>query len=133
MKMSRWTSLDKVLEIEPGKSGRALRNVPNTLSILDSHFPRFPVMPGVLILGSMGELAALVLREQTGQAWRLSRAERVRFAQFVRPGDQMELTVEAKDISEQEATFSASAKVDGKAVTTVRVLRLVPTTPAGAL
>jgi 3-hydroxyacyl-[acyl-carrier-protein] dehydratase len=80
----------------------------------------------------MGELAALVLREQTGQAWRLSRAERVRFAHFVRPGDQMEFTVEAKDITEHEATFTGSVKVDGKAVTTARALRLVPTTPAGA-
>ena len=46
---SRWTTLDRILEIDPEKGAKALRNVPNTLSIFDSHFPRFNVLPGVLI------------------------------------------------------------------------------------
>ena len=37
--------LDKILELEPGLRARAVRNVPNTLSILESHFPRRPVLP----------------------------------------------------------------------------------------
>ena len=40
--------LDTSLEL--GKRATALRNVPNTLVIFETHFPRFPVMPGVLIL-----------------------------------------------------------------------------------
>jgi hypothetical protein len=43
----------------------------------------------------------------------------------------MELAVEVKEISDEAATFSASVKVDGKAVTTARTIRLVPMNQAG--
>jgi 3-hydroxyacyl-[acyl-carrier-protein] dehydratase len=124
--MNRWTAIDRVLSLEPGKGARGLRNVPNTLSILDSHFPRFPVLPGVLILGSLGELAAQLLQEQTGRPWRLAAAEQVRYRHFVQPGDQMELTVELKESSADSAVLSGTVRVDGKVMTTARQLRLVP-------
>jgi 3-hydroxyacyl-[acyl-carrier-protein] dehydratase len=116
--------LDRVVRLEPGKRGCAIRNVTNTLSILDSHFPRFPVMPGVLILGSMGELAARVLQEQTGATWRMVGAERVRFRHFVQPGDQMELTVEVTEITAGHAVCRGTVEVAGRLVTTARALRL---------
>ena len=124
--MAGLMTLDRVVSLEPGKCARAFRNFTNTLSILDSHFPRLPVMPGVLILGSMGELAALLLREETGGGWRLVGAERVRFRHFVEPGDQLELTVELKEITAQSALCSATARVEGKLVTTAGKLRLAP-------
>jgi 3-hydroxyacyl-[acyl-carrier-protein] dehydratase len=126
--MNRWISIDRVIRMEAGKGARALRNVPHTLSILDSHFPRYPVLPGVLILGSLGELAVLVLKESTGQSWRLAGAEQVRFRHFVQPGDQMELSVELKQLSKEEALFSGSVRVEEKLMTTARVVRLVPAT-----
>jgi 3-hydroxyacyl-[acyl-carrier-protein] dehydratase len=124
--MNRWTSIDRIIRMEAGKGARALRNGPHTLSILDSHFPRYPVLPGVLILGSLGELAVLVLKESTGQSWRLAGAEQVRFRHFVQPGDQMELSVELKQLSKEEALFSGSVRVEEKLMTTARVVRLVP-------
>lgn len=123
--MSRWTNLDRILSVEPGKSASALRNVPNTLAIFDTHFPRFPVMPGVLILGSLGTLACELLQCEGEERWRFVGADRVGFRHFVRPGDQLELTVELKDRGEHEATLSAEAKVDGRVVTRARKLRLV--------
>ena len=122
----RWTTLDRIVSVEPGKQAVALRNVPNTLSIFDSHFPRFPVTPGVLILGSLGTLAAHLLEEETGKRWKLAGADRVGFRHFVQPGDQMELTVSLKDRTDEEATLSGEVKVDGKVVTRARKLRAVP-------
>jgi 3-hydroxyacyl-[acyl-carrier-protein] dehydratase len=129
--VSRWTTLDRVVSVEPGKSAVALRNVPNTLAIFDSHFPRFPVLPGVLILGSLGQLAARLLEEDTGRAWRLAGAGQVGFRHFVQPGDQMELSVQLKERSDEEAELSGEARVDGKVVTRARKLRLVPDTSRG--
>ena len=74
--MSRWTTLDRVVGVEPGQSGTAIRNVPNTLAIFDTHFPRFHVLPGVLILGSLGELARLVVEGDSDRTWRLAGAGR---------------------------------------------------------
>ena len=122
----RWTTLDRIVSVEPGKQAVALRNVPNTLSIFDSHFPRFPVTPGVLILGSLGTLAAHLLEEETGKTWKLAGADRVGFRHFVQPGDQMELTVSLKERTDEEATLSGEVKVDGKVVTRARKLRAVP-------
>ena len=126
MPESRWTTLDRVVEIRPGDGAEALRNVPNTLAIFDSHFPRFHVLPGVLILGSLGELAARLLEEETGRPWRLAGAQKVGFRHFVQPGDQMELSVKLKDSSASEATLSGEVSVDGKLVTRARKMRLVP-------
>ena len=120
----RWTELDRIVSVEPGREAKAVRNVTNTLAILDSHFPRFPVMPGVLILGSMGELASVLLREQTGAEWRLAGAKQIRYRHFVRPGDQMEITVQVKDVGDDVAVLKGDVTVDGRPVTTARELRM---------
>jgi 3-hydroxyacyl-[acyl-carrier-protein] dehydratase len=124
--MSRWTTLDRILTVESGDSATAIRNVPNTLAIFDSHFPRFPVLPGVLILGSLGALAAELLERETGVAWRLAGAERVGFRHFVQPGDQLLLSVKLRERTETEATLSGEVSVDGRVVTRARKLRAVP-------
>jgi 3-hydroxyacyl-[acyl-carrier-protein] dehydratase len=123
---SRWTGLDGVVSVDPGKSAEGFRNVPNTLAIFDSHFPRFPVLPGVLILGSIGSLAAHLLEQQTGRKWRLAGAGNVGFRHFVQPGDQMEITVQVKERTDEEAVLSGEARVDGKVVTRARQLRMKP-------
>jgi 3-hydroxyacyl-[acyl-carrier-protein] dehydratase len=124
--MSRWSTLDRIVSVEPGNTATALRNVPNTLAIFDSHFPRFPVMPGVLILGSLGALADELLAASSDGRWRLAGAERVGFRHFVQPGDQMELTVKLIERSETEALLSGEVTVDGRSVTRARKLRMVP-------
>jgi 3-hydroxyacyl-[acyl-carrier-protein] dehydratase len=125
--MSRWVTLDRIVSLEPGTRASAIRNVPNTLAIFDSHFPRFPVVPGVLILGSLGALAARLLEEETGRRWRLAGGGQIGFRHFVQPGDQMEIAVELKERSDSEALLSGEVRVDGKLVTRARQLRLVPT------
>ncbi len=124
--MSRWSTLDRIVAVEPGREATAIRNVPNTLAIFDSHFPRFPVLPGVLILGSLGALAGELLERETGRPWKLAGADRVGFRHFVGPGDQLLLTVTLKQRSETEAVLSGEASVDGRVVTRARKLRAVP-------
>jgi 3-hydroxyacyl-[acyl-carrier-protein] dehydratase len=118
-------SLDRILVVEPGRRAEAVCNVPGTLAIFDSHFPRFPVLPGVIILGSLAKLAALLLHESTQQEWRLAEAQSVRFRRFVQPGDVMELLVELTEHDVGQAVCKASASVDGKRVTTIGRLLLV--------
>jgi len=122
--VSRWSNLDRILSVESGQRATALRNVPNTLAIFDTHFPRFPVLPGVLILGSLGTLACELLESENAGHWRFSGADRVAFRHFVIPGDQLELTVEIKQRSDTEVILSGEAKVDERVVTRARRLRL---------
>src|SRR3954464_8699004 len=95
-----WLSFDRMLELEPGASARAIRNVPNTLDIFDSHFPLQETMPGVLILGTLGNVAKALL-EADGGVWRLGRGSALGFRHWVGPGDQMEITVTLKSRSDE--------------------------------
>lgn len=123
-------ALDRIVSLKPGTGAVALRNVPSTLAIFDTHFPRKPVLPGVLIIGSLSELASALLREQTGRSWRLASLTQVRFRHFVQPGDQMELAVDLKEVAEDLASFAASVRVEGKLVTSIRQLRMTTTRAA---
>jgi 3-hydroxyacyl-[acyl-carrier-protein] dehydratase len=122
---SRWTTLDRIDSVDE-KGARAVRNVTNTLIIFDTHFPRFHVLPGVLMLGSLAELAGVLLERRTGRPWRMARAEQVRFRHFVQPGDQMALAVDLKEFAEASASFAATVKVDDRPVATARKLVMVP-------
>ena len=129
MKGGVWTPLDRIVRVT-GDEAEAIRNVPNTLAIFDSHFPRFHVLPGVLILGSLGTLCGELLERRTGRSWRLAGAERVGFRHFVQPGDQLVLTVKLTDLTDADATLTGEVAVDGKIVTRARVLRAVPAASA---
>ena len=119
------TGVERLAECQPGKRALAIRNVPSTLALFDTHFPRFPVLPGVIVIADVAEVAALFLRAETSRGWRLRFLEQVRWRHYVRPGDQMEIEVElisnAGDVSE----LSATVRVDGRAVTTIRRMRMV--------
>lgn len=122
--IGRLCSLDRIVSVQPGVGATALRNVPQSLAIFDSHFPNRPVLPGVLVLGSMAELAKILLTEGSGGEWRLTGADRVRYRHFIQPGDQMEIVVEIKESAADQAVLAASVKVDGKLVTSVKALRM---------
>lgn len=125
-------ALDRIVTVQPGHRAEAVRNVPGTLTVFDSHFPRFPVLPGVLILATLDALASLLMRETTGTGWRMSGAEAVRFRHFVRPGDVLELGVDLREHAGGDAVCTAEAAVDGRRVVTVRRLLLGATGAGGA-
>jgi 3-hydroxyacyl-[acyl-carrier-protein] dehydratase len=122
MKGGRWTTIDRFVRVEE-EEAEGIRNVPNTLAIFDSHFPRFHVLPGVLMLGSLGTLCAELLERRTGRRWRLAGADRVGFRHFVQPGDQLVLNVKLKDLADGNATLTGEASVEGKLVIRARKLR----------
>lgn len=75
---------DRIEELVPGDRAVAVRNIPNTLTFFDTHFPRHPILPGVLLLESMAALAKAAAGGE--RAWRLESVRAVRFKHFVGPG-----------------------------------------------
>ncbi|PSL02361.1 3-hydroxyacyl-[acyl-carrier-protein] dehydratase [Haloactinopolyspora alba] len=119
--------LDAVRSLTPGVGGTAVRNVTSTAAIFATHFPRFPVLPGVLVIDDLTRLAALVLAgDGPAERWVPAAVARVRFRHYVRPGDVVELTVQARN--DDPSRFQGSAVVDGTTVTTVGDLTMTRTT-----
>ncbi|WP_035923299.1 3-hydroxyacyl-ACP dehydratase FabZ family protein [Frankia sp. QA3] len=113
---------DRVVELVPGERAVAIRNIPATLPVFATHFARFPVLPGVLLLESMADLAKAALGDGH---WRLRTVRGVRFRHFVGPGDQVEIRVEVTGRTDQTAQVRATARVEERVVATARGLALV--------
>ncbi len=82
--------VDKIIELEPGHRCVGVKNVTASEDFVQGHFPGHPVMPGVLILESMAQVAGvltLVSRNTPGALSYFAAIEKARFRQPVRPGD----------------------------------------------
>lgn len=82
--------VDRVLELTPGQHVVGLKNVTINEPFFDGHFPAQAVMPGVLILESMAQVAGLMmlsLTEQRGKIPYLAAMDNVKFRKPVVPGD----------------------------------------------
>jgi 3-hydroxyacyl-[acyl-carrier-protein] dehydratase len=121
--MAELGSFDRVTRLEPGSGATALRNIPQTLTVFETHFPRFAVLPGVMLLASIVELGRHFLREETGRGWALASLEGARFRRYARPGDQLEIVVTRITIAEGGATLAGSIRADGHVIVDVRRLR----------
>ncbi|TAK79247.1 MAG: 3-hydroxyacyl-ACP dehydratase FabZ [Gammaproteobacteria bacterium] len=91
--------IDKVLEIELGKSLVALKNVTINEAFFNGHFPGRPVMPGVLILEAMAQAGGVLAYKSTntspsdGVLYYFAGVDNARFRRVVEPGDQLRLEV----------------------------------------
>ncbi|MET9958602.1 hydroxymyristoyl-ACP dehydratase [Streptomyces sp. NPDC006326] len=114
---------DRLVELVPGERAVAVRNIPSTLPVFDHHFPRHPILPGVLLLETMAALAKAAAGSDT--PWRLASVGGVRFKHFVGPGDQVEITAEVTQRTQDKTDVRATARVGGRVVAAARVLALV--------
>ena len=91
----RFILIDRIIKWEPGKQAEATKNIALSEDFFDDHFPLKPIMPGVLILEGLAEIAGLLLEEtvrvQQGRNIKalLSIIEKAKFRNFVTPGDSL--------------------------------------------
>lgn len=91
--------VDRVLEVEAGKRILAIKNVSINEPYFVGHFPHRPVMPGVLILESMAQVATLLALESSdiklddSTVVYFAGIDNARFKRPVEPGDQLRLEV----------------------------------------
>ena len=89
--------VDRILELEPGKRAVGLKHVSMTDGYLQGHFPKYPVMPGVLIVEALAQTGCVLVMQDPAHAGKLpffARVDNCRFRQQVRPGDTLRLEVE---------------------------------------
>src|SRR4030067_1837063 len=112
--------IDRILEIEKGKKAIALKNVSNDEPYFLGHFPKEPIMPGVLILEAMAQTGGLAFqssfeKEEEGIPV-LARVEEFRLKRRVGPGDQLIIEAEVLHIFANLAKVKVLASVEGEPV-----------------
>lgn len=111
--------IDRVLSIEPDKSIVALKNVTINEPYFPGHYPRYPVMPGVLIIEAMAQTAALLSFTagiNKNSVYLFVGIDNARFRQPVGPGDQLIFKVNLLRSKRGLYKFSATAEVEGQVV-----------------
>ena len=110
--------VDRIEEMEPGQRIVGIKNVTINEPFFQGHFPGNPVMPGVLILEAMGQVAAvLFLADEemaAGHFVYFAGADKVRFRRPVVPGDQLRCEVEVLRVRRKSCKVQARATVNGE-------------------
>jgi 3-hydroxyacyl-[acyl-carrier-protein] dehydratase len=114
--------VDRVLELEPGKTVHAYKNVTINEPFFVGHFPHHPVMPGVLIMEALAQAAGILSFKTMGSmpdehsVFYFVGIDNARFKKPVMPGDQLHLHVSIERQMRGIWKYKAEARVDGNVV-----------------
>jgi 3-hydroxyacyl-[acyl-carrier-protein] dehydratase len=131
--------VDRVLDWEPGQFLRGLKNVTIDEPFFQGHFPAYPVMPGVLVIEAMAQVAGLltmlsdVARRDGSQLVLFAGIDEARFKRQVMPGDTLVLEANLERAVRGIGRFRTRATVGSELVCEAQLLaaiRDVPPQPA---
>jgi 3-hydroxyacyl-[acyl-carrier-protein] dehydratase len=126
--------IDRVLELVPGERIKALKNVSMNEPFFPGHYPHHPVMPGVLIIETMAQAAAILSFETMGRrpddksVYYFAGIDDARFKRPVSPGDQLVLEVSITTSKRGVWKYAAVATVDGQLAAKAELLCTLRTT-----
>ncbi len=124
----RFVLIDRITAWEPGTRAEAIKNVTLSEDFFDDHFPLKPVMPGVLILEGVAQIAGLLLEESVRKEENrrvkalLSVIEKAKFRDFVRPGDRLVYQVGIISINELGGKMKGMMLRDNKRIGEAKLL-----------
>lgn len=113
----RFSQIDKILELKKGESITAVKGLSLSEEYLKDHFPRFPVMPGVLMLEVVFQAAMFLVRYTDDFQYgvvSLVEAKNLKFQDFVQPGDQLIVNAEYHSVKENLATLKVTGTLKEK-------------------
>ena len=112
--------VDRVIEYESKKRAVGIKNVTYNEPIFEGHFPTRPVMPGVLQIEALAQLAAwLVLRDigKEGELGYFRSISKATFRRAVIPGDQLRLEIEVAQLRSRLARIEGRVYVGNELAT----------------
>jgi 3-hydroxyacyl-[acyl-carrier-protein] dehydratase len=121
--------IDRIVEIIPGKSITAIKNVTINEPFFSGHFPRMSVMPGVLLIEAMAQASGILIYRTLGilpkdELYFLAGVNNARFKRLVTPGDQLRLHIELGKHRLDLWKFSGVASVEGEVACTAEFMNI---------
>ncbi|HUA86582.1 MAG TPA: 3-hydroxyacyl-ACP dehydratase FabZ [Bryobacteraceae bacterium] len=117
--------VDRILELEPERIV-GIKNVTVNEPFFNGHFPNFPVMPGVLIVEAMAQVAGVLvlsqIEDRENKLVLLASVEEAKFRKPVRPGDQLRIEMKVARRKATIAKMFGTASVDGVVVAEATML-----------
>ncbi len=113
----KFTLIDKITGCDCANKISVVKNLSLGEEYLADHFPKYPVMPGVLMIEAMTQAGSWLVRILKGFSFSmivLQEARNVKYGQFIVPGDQLVLDVNLKKMEDNIATFKGKGKVGEK-------------------
>jgi 3-hydroxyacyl-[acyl-carrier-protein] dehydratase len=121
----RFWLLDSIRSYEPNVSLTGIKNVALSEEYLGDHFPEFPVLPGVFMLEAATQAGAWLLRLSENFAHSiisLREARNIKYADFVQPGQTLEMTVSMIKKDDRLATLKMEGMVNGNQALSGRIV-----------
>jgi 3-hydroxyacyl-[acyl-carrier-protein] dehydratase len=109
--------VDRVIEIDPGKKIVGIKNLSINEEFFQGHFPGNPIMPGVLIVEALAQVAGILAFKSgapEGKSVFFMSIEKAKFRRPVVPGDQLRLEVSILQCRGNVWKFAGSALVEDK-------------------
>ncbi len=116
--------IDRIVEVRPGQALVAQKNLTLGEEYLADHFPSFPVMPGVLMLQTLVEAGAWLLRlseDFRHSIITLRQAKNIKYGTFMEPGKRMNVQVDLVERGDGLATFKGKGETDGQQTVSARL------------
>ena len=112
--------IDRVIDVQIGKSLTAIKNISFNEDYFNGHFPSNPIMPGVLILEALAQASCVLANKSAdvnangSSLYLFAGIDNARFKRVVEPGDQLRLEVQLNRQKQSIWKFTGVATVDGE-------------------
>lgn len=116
--------VDRIRTLVPGESIQTIKNVSLAEEYLQDHFPGFSVLPGVLMVECLVQSCAWLSRVTDDFQYStllLRQARAVKFNNFLKPGQTLEVTATLKSSDGSTVDFMASGTVEGQSAVSARI------------